>query len=187
MRNSKIQNLALSAMLLALGLILPFLTGQIPQIGNMMLPMHLPVLFCGLLCGWKYGLLIGLILPILRSSIFSMPIMYPTAISMAFELATYGFVIGYLYEHAKWKCVASLYRCLICAMISGRCGWAIVQMILLGMNGHVFTFEMFVAGAFLNAIPGIIFQLIFIPVVMIALDKSGSVQFTKKKKAVKYL
>ena len=42
-----IQNLVLAAMLTAVGIVLPFFTGQIPQIGNMLLPMHLPVLVCG--------------------------------------------------------------------------------------------------------------------------------------------
>ena len=45
------KNLVLAAMFLAIGLVLPFFTGQIPQIGSMLLPMHLPVLLCGLLCG----------------------------------------------------------------------------------------------------------------------------------------
>ena len=62
-----LQTLATAAMLLALGLVLPFFTGQIPQIGRMLCPMHLPVLLCGLLCGWKYGLAVGLILPAVRA------------------------------------------------------------------------------------------------------------------------
>ena len=49
-----IQNLVLSAMLLAVGIVLPFFTGQIPKVGSMLLPMHLPVLVCGLVCGWQY-------------------------------------------------------------------------------------------------------------------------------------
>ena len=50
-----IQNLVLSAMLLAVGIVLPFFTGQIPKVGSMLLPMHLPVLVCGLVCGWQIG------------------------------------------------------------------------------------------------------------------------------------
>ncbi len=61
----------------------------------MLLPMHIPVLLCGLICGWKYGILVGFILPLLRHTIFGMPILFPTGIAMAFELATYGFVIGF--------------------------------------------------------------------------------------------
>ena len=51
----RIYDLILAALCMALGIVLPFFTGQIPQIGGMLLPMHLPVLLCGLLCGWQYG------------------------------------------------------------------------------------------------------------------------------------
>ena len=66
MKNSNVKNLALSAMFIAIGQVLPFFTGQIPQIGNMLLPMHIPVLLCGLICGWKYGALVGFTTPLLR-------------------------------------------------------------------------------------------------------------------------
>ena len=48
--NNKLISLALTAMFIGIGLVLPFLTGQIQQIGNMLLPMHLPVMLCGLIC-----------------------------------------------------------------------------------------------------------------------------------------
>ena len=64
--NPNVKSLALSAMFLAVGLVLPFLTGQIPQVGNMLLPMHLPVLLCGLICGWQYGGAVGFVMPLLR-------------------------------------------------------------------------------------------------------------------------
>ncbi len=123
MKRKELINFNLSAVFIALGLILPFLTGQIQQIGTMLLPMHIPVLLCGLICGWKYGLFIGFILPPLRSVIFGMPPMFPTAIAMAFELATYGVVIGFLYQRSNKKSVASVYRSMIGAMISGRIVW----------------------------------------------------------------
>lgn len=178
-RNSPIINLTLSAMFLAVGIVLPFLTGQIKQIGTMLLPMHIPVLLCGFICGWQYGLIIGFILPIFRSILFSMPVLFPTAIAMAFELATYGAVAGLLYSRSRWKCVIALYRSLIIAMLSGRVVWGIVQMLLLGIRGNRFTWQMFFAGAFLNAIPGIVLQLVFIPVVMVALNRAGLVRFTR--------
>lgn len=62
-KHEELRKLVISAMFLAVGLVLPFLTGQIKQIGNMMLPM---------------------------------PQLYPTAIAMPVELATYGFVIGFI-------------------------------------------------------------------------------------------
>lgn len=179
-RKKPIINLTLAAMFMAIGLVLPFLTGQIKQIGSMLLPMHIPVFLCGLICGWQYGLIVGLILPILRSMLFGMPILFPTGIAMAFELATYGVVIGWLYSHSRWQCVIALYRCMIMAMLAGRLVWGVVQILLLGMNGNGFTWQMFIAGAFLNAIPGIILQLILIPAIMVALNRTGLVRFGRK-------
>lgn len=123
------KNLTLSAMFLAIGMVLPFLTGQIPQIGNMMLPMHIPVLLCGLICGWQYGAALGFVLPPLRYLVFGMPVLFPTGIAMTFELMTYGLVIGLVYALSRWKCILALYRALITAMIAGRLVWAAVQMI----------------------------------------------------------
>ena len=67
MKHSKqIRAMVLSAMFLALGLVLPFFTGQIPQIGGMLLPMHIPAFLCGLICGWQFGVVVGFIMPLLR-------------------------------------------------------------------------------------------------------------------------
>lgn len=181
--SERTKNLTLSALFIALGLVLPLLTGQLKQLGNAFLPMHLPVFLCGLIVGPVYGLIVGLILPILRHFTFGMPPLYPTAISMSFELATYGLVSGLIYKNSRWKCIIALYEALIIAMLAGRIVWGIVQMILLGINGQPFTWQMFMAGAFLNAIPGIIFQLIFIPSLMLALHKTGLVKIYKKNKA----
>ena len=172
MKNNNIFNIVLSALFLSLCLVLPFLTGQIPEIGNMLLPMHIPVLLCGLICGPQYGLIIGAIAPIMRSLIFSMPPMYPTAIGMAFELATYGLLIGLLFSKSKWHCIKSLYISLIISMIGGRVVWGVVQSILLGLGDSGFTLSMFISGAFLKAIPGIVLQLVLIPAVMLLLKKT---------------
>ena len=176
MKNKDIKKLVVSAMLVAIGLVLPFLTGQIKQIGNMLLPMHIPIILCGFICGWQYGLAAGFILPLLRSVMFGMPAMYPNAVAMSFELATYGFVAGFLYSRTKNKNVWKVLACLMTAMLVGRIVWGIVEVALLGMSG-AFTYEMFIAGAFLNSIPGIILQLVFIPVFMAILDKTGIVKF----------
>ena len=178
------KNLTLSALFFALGLVLPLLTGQLQQLGNAFLPMHLPVFLCGLIVGPVYGLIVGLILPILRHFTFGMPPLYPTAIAMSFELAIYGFVSGFVYKNSRWKCIIALYESLIIAMLLGRVVWGIVQIILLGINGKAFTWQMFMAGAFLNAIPGIVFQLIFIPSFMLALHKTGLVRIHRKSNKV---
>lgn len=171
------KNLTLSAMFMALGMVLPFLTGQIQQIGNMLLPMHLPVFLCGLICGWQYGAVVGFVLPFLRSVTFGMPPLFPTATAMAFELATYGLVAGLLYKRSRWQCVVALYRSLIAAMLAGRIVWGAVEIVLLGLSGSSFTWQMFITGALLNAIPGIVVQLILIPAIMVALNRTGLVVF----------
>lgn len=177
MYRDKLRKLTISAMLFALGLVLPFLTGQIPQIGSMLLPMHIPVFLCGLICGWRFGAMVGFLLPVVRSALFGMPVMFPTAVAMAFELCTYGFVAGVVYFRAGYFCMKSLYRAIVIAMVAGRVVWAGAMMLLMGINGGAFTFEMFAAGAFLNAIPGIIVQLVLIPIVMVALGKTKLIPF----------
>lgn len=176
-----IKNLTLAAMFLALGLVLPLLTGQIPRIGNMLLPMHIPVFLCGLICGWPYGAAIGLVLPYLRYAIFGMPVLFPTGIAMSVELLTYGLVAGFLYSASRWQCVVSLYRSLIAAMLAGRAVWGIAQLLLLGITDSAFTWQMYLSGAFLTAIPGIVLQLILIPAIMIALNRTGLVRFRKDR------
>lgn len=170
------KKLTLAAGFLSLGLILPFFTGQMREIGNKLLPMHIPVLLCGIVCGPKYGLLVGFITPLLRSFLFSMPIPIK-AIGMAFELATYGFIIGILYYrfvHKKFR----IYINLLTAMIAGRIVWGIVSIIIYGVTESAFTWQMFIGGALLNAIPGIILQLVLIPILMLALKKSGVLKDT---------
>lgn len=165
------KKLVYSAMCLALCLVLPFLTGQIPEIGSMLLPMHIPVLLCGFLCGAGWGAAVGFTAPLLRFAIFSMPPM-PGCISMAFELATYGLVVGLLHKKMG-KSMKGVYVSLICAMVAGRLVWGAAQMAIMGLNGGSFPFSAFVAGAFTSAIPGIVLQLVLIPVLVRALDKAG--------------
>ena len=177
-------SLVLSALFLALGLVLPFFTGQIPQIGSMLLPMHIPVFLCGLICGWQYGLAVGFIVPLLRMVLFGMPPLL-TAVAMAFELAAYGGIAGFLYNHSRWQCVVALYRSLLVAMVGGRIVWAAVRVVMTGVAGEPFTWQIFLSGALLNAIPGIILQLVFIPALMVALDRTGMVHFRREKENVR--
>ena len=170
MDEKDIKKLGVSALFIAIGIILPFFTGQIPKVGNMMLPMHMPVFICGFLCGWRYGDIVGLILPLLRSVIFGIPVLYPVAIAMSMELATYGLICGLIYILLRKKSIVSIYLSMIVAMILGRVIWGVAEVILLGMQGNTFAWQMFVAGAVLKAIPGIILQLILIPMVVMKLQ-----------------
>lgn len=168
-------------MFLALALVLPLLTGQIKSVGSMLLPMHIPVMFCGLLCGWQYGGIVGFAAPLLRNLIFAMPPM-PNAVSMAFELAVYGLVTGLLFNRFRNKNIVSLYLSMIVSMLLGRGVWGVVQAAILGIKGTGFTFKMFIASAFTNAIPGIILQLVLIPAIMVSLKfvRIGSKKETNK-------
>ncbi len=177
-----LRRLTLSAMFLAIGLILPFFTGQIQEIGRMLLPMHIPVLLCGLLCGWQYGGLVGLCMPLLRSVMFGMPEIFPQAVSMSVELGVYGLVIGLIYGLFKKQNVLSVYIALIPAMLLGRLAWGGVQALLLGFGDHAFGMQAFLAGAVLNAVPGIILQLVLIPGIMSLLHYSGVARFRGKER-----
>jgi len=164
-------HMVLAAMFLALGIVMPFITGQIPEVGSMLLPMHLPVLICGFVCGWKYGLAVGFVVPLLRSVMFGMPPLMPTATCMAFELAAYGACTGLLYA-ALPKNNVSVYVSLLGAMAIGRIVWGVVSMVIYGVMGNAFSVQMFMAGAFLNAVPGIVMQIVLIPLIIMALKRA---------------
>lgn len=172
---NNVKKLVAAGVCLALGLVLPFLTGQIPEIGSMLLPMHIPVLICGFVSGPFYGLAVGFITPLLRSLLFGMPKMMPSAVGMAFELAAYGAFSGLFYRLLPKKKLF-IYVSLLGAMAAGRVVWGLVSFVLYRILGNPFTVEIFLAGAFLNAIPGIICQLILIPVIIMALQKTGTLE-----------
>lgn len=170
------KKIVLSGVFLALGIVLPFLTMQVPRIGNMLLPMHIPVLLCGFICGAPYGLMVGFITPLLRSMVFSAPKLFPMACGMAFELAAYGFLAGFLYKlFREQKEGVCIYLSLFLSMIGGRLVWAIAAKIFYTIAGMEFTMQVFFAGAFINAIPGIILQLIIIPIMVLALKRVGAI------------
>ena len=167
--NKKVRNLILAALFLAMAFVLPFFTGQIPEVGSMLCPMHIPVLLCGFFCGWPWGLVVGLVAPLLRSFTLGMPPLFPTAVCMAFELAAYGAVAGIMHKLLPKKKVY-IYCSLITAMIVGRLVWGAMMYICMGIRGGSFTFAAFLSGAILNAVPGIIVQIILIPILVMVLD-----------------
>ena len=181
MKKSYILRLVLTAMLLALGLVLPFLTGQIPEIGGMLLPLHLPAPLCGLACGWPRGLALGFILPLLRSLLFGMPPLMPTAVCMAFEMAAYGAAAGLLYKRLGGKTPAALYASLIGAMLVGRLVWGVASWLIYSLfTQRVFTLTVFWVSGFVNAWPGIVLQLILIPAILLALQKARLIPLTNE-------
>lgn len=167
---SEIKYMVLGATFLAIAMVLPLITGQIPQIGKALCPMHIPVILCGFFCGPWYGLAIGFISPLLRFLIFGMPVIVPDGICMSFELATYGFITGMLYKALPKKKI-NVYVALIIAMLAGRIIWGIGRTIFYGLGSKEFGFAAFIAGGFVNALPGIILQLVLIPILVMALKK----------------
>lgn len=165
-----LRHLTCAAMCLALCLYLPFLTGQIPQIGRALSPMHIPVLLAGFLCGPWWAMVVGLSAPMLRHSLFLMPPLV-TAIAMSFELAAYGLFSGLLYQLLPKK-RSNIYVSLILAMLGGRIVWGIAMTIISGVTGSEFGWAAFIAGAFTSAVPGIIVHIILIPVLVMSLAKS---------------
>ena len=172
MANKRTLKLTYAALCLALAMVLPFLTGQIPQIGQALSPMHIPVFLCGFLCGWPWGLALGFIAPLLRSALFGIPVLFPGACAMAFELATYGFLSGLLYKKLP-KTTACVYATLVIAMIGGRLVWGAARYVFAGVQGAAFTFAAFLAGAVTNAIPGIVLHIVLVPLIVLALRRAG--------------
>ena len=169
-------NMALAAMFLALALVLPFMTAGIPQIGNALCPMHIPVLLCGFVCGPWYAMGVGFIAPLLRFALFGMPPIMPIGIAMCFELAAYGLVSGLMYKYLPKK-KPHIYVSLIGAMLIGRGVWGAARTVLYGLGKSEFGFAAFISGAFTTAIPGIIIQIILIPLLVMMIES-----LTKKQK-----
>lgn len=168
MKNTK--KMILSALFLALSFVLPFLTGQIPKFGAMLCPLHIPVLLCGFICGWPYGLAVGFIAPLFRSLTLGMPPLFPTAAAMAFELVAYGAVSGIMHRLLPKK-KPYIYVSLLTAMVVGRLVWGTAMFMLLASSGGTFTFSAFLTGAILGSLPGILVQIVLIPLLVMSLSK----------------
>lgn len=171
-KNFSIRKLVHAAICLALCMVLPFLTGQMQQLGNALCPMHIPVLLCGFLCGGYYAAAVGIIAPLLRFALFGMPPIFPIGTAMCFELLTYGLIAGILYKRLPKKTV-NIYVSLVCAMLSGRLVWGIVRFVMALVFHVEFSIAMFVAGAFMTAIPGIVCHIVLIPIIVMALERAG--------------
>ena len=169
MKNQRTLKMILAALFLALAYVMPFLTGQIPEVGSMLCPMHLPILLCGFICGPIWGLIVGLIAPLLRSLILGAPTLFPKAVCMALELAAYGAITGVMHKLLPRK-KPYIYCSLLSAMIVGRVIWGLAMFIFLGISGGSFTLSAFVAGAITNAVPGIIIQIVLVPILVMLLD-----------------
>lgn len=170
MKKGNLRKLCLAAMFLSLALVLPFLTGQMRELGNMLCLIHIPVFLCGFFCGPLYGGAVGFIAPLLRFLLFGMPSPVPMGISMSCELLCYGAVAGLLFGLLPKKKIY-IYVSLICAMLAGRLVWGAARTVFYGLGKSEFGWAAFISGGFLNALPGIAIQIILIPILIITLEK----------------
>lgn len=157
--------------MIALGVVLPYLTASNPQLGAVFLLMHIPALITGLILGPKYGFLVGLVTPILRSLIAGMPPLFPQALVMSFEIAAYGFFVGLIKKLLPKKNFAILVS-LVVAMVLGRAVWGIAAWVFYPLAGLNFTFKIFITSAFVTGLPGIGIQLVLIPLVYFGLKRT---------------
>lgn len=173
MKRLELRQMVLAAMLTALAVVLSRVLHALGtwRAGAIFLPMHLPVLLCGFLCGWKYGMLSGFLAPMIAMLVSGMP-NGNSLVSMEFELAAYGAAAGAL-GSVRWPFagdkdtgVAEISRIvfsLILAMLIGRAVYGGVNAIILSRGDEPFTMAAFLSGAFINAVPGIVIQLVLIP------------------------
>lgn len=172
---SNIRKTIFSALFLALAFIIPFFTGHAPQINSMLCPMHIPIFLCGFICGWSWGLCVGLCAPILRSFIFGLPVFFPTALCMAFELATYGAIVGILYKLLPKK-IPFIYISLCVSMIAGRVIRALATALCCGFSETGFSLSAFMSSVIIYAIPGMILHIIIVPLIIIAAKKTNIIK-----------
>lgn len=174
---SAIYKMIATALLLAIGLTLPLLLGQLEILGQAISPLHIPVLLCGLTCGWGWGTALGVVLPLLRSLIFAMPPM-PIAIPMAVELSAYGALTGLFYPFFRKLMktknhLPAMLSSMLIAMILGRFAGGAVKAFVMGLQGKGYSFNAFIAAYFTGTAIGAVIHLIIVPAIAVALEKAG--------------
>ena len=158
-----------TSMLIALCVILPMAFHAIPMSGPILVPMHIPVLLAGLICGPLFGLIAGVAGPLISHLITGMPGSAVVPVMMI-ELGTFGLVAGAMSNivHTR-RLSADLYICLITAMLVGRVvagiAWAVY------FFDGAYTLSMWATAYFVTSFPGIVIQLLFVPSVVIALER----------------
>lgn len=171
-KTAKTSYLIMALICLAISVVLPMLTDQIPRFGQGLRPMHIPVLIAGFACGPVIGFVVGLAAPMLSLLIHGSPALMQAGFAMSLELATYGLIAGLLYSQLPRK-TGNIYVSLITAMIVGRIVWGASMIALSSRDGLDFTYQMFITYAFIDAMPAILFHIVLIPAVVIALEKAN--------------
>ncbi|MDR1940495.1 MAG: ECF transporter S component [Clostridiales bacterium] len=164
--------IAWSGTFLALALLLPAIAGHVPEIGRALSAMHIPIFICGFLLGPAYGAAVGALAPLFGFVVTGMPPIYPMGLSMAFELAAYGFVSGFIFgKKPSGRNIADIYISLAAAMLVGRLVWGLMMFVFLGFSATKFPFSAFIGGAFFEALPGIILHALIVPPIIFGLQR----------------
>ena len=167
---SAVKKSILTAVCIALCIVLPQAFHAIPNAGQIYLPMHIPVLLCGLVCGWSYGLLCGLAGPALSCLFTGMPVVAILP-AMMVECAVYGCVSGLGMGLIRTKKLyPDLYISLIAAMLLGRVVSGAAKALLF-TPGQI-TMAAWITGSFVTSLPGIVIHLALIPTVVFALMRA---------------
>ncbi len=178
--NEIIKKITFGAVSLALFLVLPFVTGSIPEIGGMLCPMHIPALLSGALLGPWIGGAISFAAPILRSLIFGSPALFPRAVAMTFELAAYAICFGVLLKVLPKK-IGYVYASLGVAMLVGRIVGGITKVFFLAFGAiNAYGWNLFFVGYFAETLPGVVLQFVLIPPVLFALERAKLYDYSKK-------
>lgn len=162
----KTKNLVMSALFVALGILIPMIFHSM-GLGKAFLPMHIPVLLAGFILGKKEGFIVGLITPIISSLITSMPPMFPMVPIMTVELAVYGLFAGYFYKDKNHNIFVSL----LLTMLIGRVFAGAVVAVLSTFFGFKGKMLPWIIASVTESVPGIILQLILIPTITFASEK----------------
>ncbi len=171
---TKTKRLLFAALCVAIGIVLPVAFHSVVNAGAVFLPMHIPVLLCGMICGWPYGLACGLLTPLLSSILTGMP---PAAMlpGMLFELAVYGLCTGLLLRRVSTgKTAADIYISLISSMLLGRICYGALNALV--FKAGAYSLKLWLTAAFVTGLPGILMQLVLIPVLVLSLEKTGIIE-----------
>ena len=167
--STPVRRMILAAVCVALCVVLPIAFHSIPNAGSVILPMHIPVLLCGMIASWPYGLICGLMGPLLSSLLTGMP---PAAIlpAMMVECAVYGAVSGIMLKFTRTgKTYTDLYIALVTAMLAGRVISGIAKALIFSPG---MAMSAWIASSFITSFPGIVIQLVLLPIVVTTLMKA---------------
>jgi len=162
MKNKQIRNITFSALLIAVGLVLPQLFHAVggQTAGTIFLPLHIPVFVAGLLLGPAMGGSIGLLLPFVSSLMTGMPPALRLPFMMV-ELCAYGVISGLIMKQTKNALLS-----LIVAQVGGRIFYALSLIIA----ANILKIPAPALTAFLmgitNGLPGLGIQWVLIPLLV---------------------